>query len=138
MRFNIKTIREEILEESVGFHKVGSSSESALSKTTLNRGQSVTAVYEYVVNVSSLRSLGFMQDEVVEIKNSINALYVLHGEKCLKSKFLTRELAKLLPELLIETVMTENATKHYSYLNGIKEYVSNKTDLYNQEINVSL
>ena len=133
MRFNIKTIREEILEDNVYFHKLGSDSKSVLSRSSLSKGQTVTAVYEYSVDVSTLRTLGFMPDEAVEVKNGINALYVMYGEKCLKSKFLTRELAKMLPDLLIEQVMTEKATKYYSYLNGIKEYVSEKQDLYNQE-----
>ena len=120
MRFSIKTIREEILEEKVSFNKNG-----AETKRSLSKGQTVTAVYEYVVSVSTLRTLGFMPDEAVEVKNGINALYVMHGEKCLKSKFLTRELAKMLPDLLIEQVMTEKATKYLS----IAEYLPTSIQL---------
>ena len=138
MRFSIKTTREEILEENVVFHKNGADANSTLSRTILSKGQTVTAVYEYVVSISTLRTLGFMPDEAVEVKNGINALYVMHGEKCLKSKFLTRELAKMLPDLLIEQVMTEKASKYYSYVNGNKEYVSDKHDMYKQELNQTL
>ena len=137
MRFNLKSTREEILEENVEFPKCG-----AYTKHTLSKGQTVTAVYECVVNVSTLRTLNYLPDEVAEIKNCINALYVLYGEKCLKSKFLTRELAKMLPDLLIEQVMTEEAKKYYFYLpikySNIEESKSEAIDLYNPEVNATV
>lgn len=133
MRLSLKLTRDEILENDLSFNRVGAETERKLSK-----GQTVTAVYDGVVNVSTFKTLGYMPDEMVQIKNAINALYVIYGDKCLKSKFLTKELVKMLPYMLIDTVMTEKATKYYSYKNGVKEYVSEKQDLYNQEINAVL
>lgn len=80
---------------------------------TVDKGSVVNAIYSYTVQLYVSR-VEYTEEEVLSVDTTIKGLFVIFGEQCLDSYFLTSELQKALPKIRVANAEIIEADKYYT------------------------